>query len=63
MSELTLREAAKKPEAIAPGHRLCAGCDETLIARMVLKAMDPHRLRERRSKRERDRGRLEGDEA
>ncbi len=38
MSDLTLREAAKKPDLIASGHRLCAGCDETLIARMVLKA-------------------------
>ena len=39
MSELTLREAAKKPDLLAPGHRLCAGCDETIIARMVLKAV------------------------
>lgn len=38
MSELTLREAAKKPDLIASGHRLCAGCDETIIARIVLKA-------------------------
>ena len=38
MSELTLKEAARKPDGIASGHRLCAGCDETIIARMVLKA-------------------------
>ncbi len=38
MSELTMREAARKPDALAPGHRLCAGCDETIIVRMVLKA-------------------------
>jgi len=38
MSDLTLREAAKKPDLIASGHRLCAGCDETIIARIVLKA-------------------------
>lgn len=38
MSELTLREAAKKPDGLAPGHRLCAGCDESIIVRMVLKA-------------------------
>jgi len=39
MSDLTLREAAKKPDLLAPGHRLCAGCDESIIARMVLKAV------------------------
>ena len=38
MSDLTLREAAKKPDYLAPGHRLCAGCDESIIARLVLKA-------------------------
>ena len=39
MSDLTLREAARKAELLAPGHRLCAGCDESIIARMVLKAV------------------------
>ena len=39
MSDLTLREAAKTPDLLAPGHRLCAGCDESIIARMVLKAV------------------------
>ena len=38
MSGITLKEAAKKPDALAPGHRLCAGCDESIIVRMVLKA-------------------------
>lgn len=38
MSEITLKEMAKKPDLIFPGARLCAGCDETLIVRMVLKA-------------------------
>jgi len=38
MSDITLREAAKKPDGIAPGHRLCAGCGEPIIVRMVLKA-------------------------
>ncbi|TRO46468.1 pyruvate ferredoxin oxidoreductase [Candidatus Bathyarchaeota archaeon] len=38
MSGITLREAARKPDGLAPGHRLCAGCDESLIVRMVLKA-------------------------
>jgi len=39
MSDLTLREAAKKTDLLAPGHRLCAGCDESIIVRMVLKAV------------------------
>ena len=38
MSKLTLREAARKPDALASGHRLCAGCGESIIARLVLKA-------------------------
>ena len=38
MSQITLKDAAKKPEGLAPGHRLCAGCDESIIVRMVLKA-------------------------
>ncbi|UCD44282.1 MAG: pyruvate ferredoxin oxidoreductase [Candidatus Bathyarchaeota archaeon] len=38
MSQITLREAAKKPDGLAQGHRLCAGCGESLIVRMVLKA-------------------------
>ncbi len=38
MSELTLRDAAKKTDLLAPGHRLCAGCGESIIARLVLKA-------------------------
>ena len=39
MSDLTLREAAKKTDLLASGHRLCAGCDESIIVRMVLKAV------------------------
>jgi len=39
MSGITLREAAKKPNLLAPGHRLCAGCDEPIVARLVLKAV------------------------
>lgn len=38
MSGLTLKEAALKPDLLASGHRLCAGCGETIIARMILKA-------------------------
>ncbi len=39
MSELTLREASRRPDLLAPGHRLCAGCAEPIIARMILKAV------------------------
>jgi len=39
MSELTLKEAAKRIDLLAPGHRLCAGCGETIVARMILKAV------------------------
>jgi pyruvate ferredoxin oxidoreductase beta subunit len=38
MSQITLKDTAKKNDGLAPGHRLCAGCDESLIVRMVLKA-------------------------
>jgi pyruvate ferredoxin oxidoreductase beta subunit len=38
MSEISLREAAKKPESLVYGARLCAGCDETIMVRQVLKA-------------------------
>jgi len=38
MSDLTLKKAATKPDGIAPGHRLCSGCAEPMVARMILKA-------------------------
>lgn len=38
MSALTLKEASRRPDLLAPGHRLCAGCAEPMVARMVLKA-------------------------
>ena len=38
MSDLTLREAARKPDGVASGHRLCAGCDEPIVVRQILKA-------------------------
>lgn len=36
---MTLREASKKADVLSPGHRLCAGCAESIIARLVLKAI------------------------
>lgn len=38
LSELTLKNLSKKPDLICPGARLCSGCDETIIVRLVLKA-------------------------
>ncbi len=38
MSEITLKEMAKKPDALVCGGRLCAGCDETIVVRQVMKA-------------------------
>lgn len=38
MSGISLREAALKPEGLAAGHRLCAGCGESIIVRTVMKA-------------------------
>ncbi len=36
MSSLSLVELHKRPEKLASGHRLCAGCPESIIARQVL---------------------------
>ncbi len=35
------REVMNKPERLAPGHRMCAGCGGTIAARMVLRALKP----------------------
>ncbi|RLG44528.1 MAG: pyruvate ferredoxin oxidoreductase [Thermoproteota archaeon] len=35
-----LKQLAKKPELLSPGHRLCAGCAAGTIIRQVLKAVD-----------------------
>jgi pyruvate ferredoxin oxidoreductase beta subunit len=40
MSRVNLRELAKKPDLLTSGHRLCAGCAEPIIVRMVLKASE-----------------------
>jgi pyruvate ferredoxin oxidoreductase beta subunit len=34
------KELMKKPERLAPGHRLCAGCGASIVARQVLAAID-----------------------
>jgi len=39
-TKLTPKELAKKPDLLAPGHRLCAGCGASIIVRQVLAAID-----------------------
>jgi pyruvate ferredoxin oxidoreductase beta subunit len=38
MSSISIKEAAVKPDLVSSGHRLCAGCAEPIIVRMILKA-------------------------
>lgn len=38
MSELNLKQASRKPDGLASGHRLCAGCGHSIVVRMILKA-------------------------
>ncbi|MFP4170287.1 MAG: thiamine pyrophosphate-dependent enzyme [Methanomassiliicoccales archaeon] len=37
---MKLKELVKKPQRLTPGHRLCAGCPESIIARQVLMSTD-----------------------
>jgi len=37
---IRLRDVANKEERLAPGHRLCAGCAESVVLRQVLNAID-----------------------
>ena len=37
---LSLKQLSTKGELLAPGHRACAGCAETIIVRQVLHAID-----------------------
>jgi pyruvate ferredoxin oxidoreductase beta subunit len=39
-TKLVPKELAKRPERLAPGHRLCAGCGASIIVRQVLAAID-----------------------
>jgi pyruvate ferredoxin oxidoreductase beta subunit len=39
-TKLTPRELAKRPDRLAPGHRLCAGCGASIIVRQILAAVD-----------------------
>ena len=37
---INLKELSRKPSALSPGHRMCAGCAEPTIVRQVLMAAD-----------------------
>ena len=39
MSKYSLKEVMNKPERLAPGHRMCAGCGATIGVRAVLRAL------------------------
>ena len=41
MSGHSLKEMLKKPERLAPGHRMCAGCGATVAVRAVMRALRP----------------------
>lgn len=39
-TRLAPKELAKRPERLAPGHRLCAGCGASIIVRQMMAAID-----------------------
>jgi len=39
-TRLTLKELSRREDRLAPGHRLCAGCGESIIVRQILAAID-----------------------
>ena len=39
MSDYSLKEIMNRPERLAPGHRMCAGCGATIGVRAVLRAL------------------------
>ena len=39
MANYKLKEYMNKPERLAPGHRMCAGCGATIGVRAVLRAL------------------------
>jgi pyruvate ferredoxin oxidoreductase beta subunit len=40
VTKLIPKELAKRPERLAPGHRLCAGCGAPIVVRQILAAID-----------------------
>jgi pyruvate ferredoxin oxidoreductase beta subunit len=39
-TRLVLKELSKREDRLSPGHRLCAGCGESIIIRQILTAID-----------------------
>ena len=39
MSGYSLKTMMEKPERLAPGHRMCAGCGSTIAVRAVLRSL------------------------
>jgi pyruvate ferredoxin oxidoreductase beta subunit len=39
-TKLTPKELSKRPDRLAPGHRLCAGCGASIVVRQMLAAID-----------------------
>ena len=39
MSDYSLKTMMNKPERLAPGHRMCAGCGATIAVRAVLRGL------------------------
>ena len=39
-TKLIPKELIKRPERLAPGHRLCAGCGAPIVVRQVMLAID-----------------------
>ncbi len=39
-TSLTLKELSRRQDRLSPGHRLCAGCGESIIVRQILAAID-----------------------
>ncbi len=40
--KLSLRELSSDPNLLAPGHRLCAGCAESIVVRQILRVAGPN---------------------
>lgn len=42
--KMNLRELSQQQDLLAPGHRLCAGCMESVVVRQVLQIAGPHTI-------------------
>jgi len=39
-TRLRLKDLSQREDRLSPGHRLCAGCAESIIVRQILAAID-----------------------